>query len=201
MFQGVLYNSVRHFHRTAIFSKEYYKILAVSSNASQAEVKKAYYNLAKKYHPDRNPGDPKAEALFQKVAEAYEVLGDDVKRKEYDRNLTSTSQAKSSPFQQGSGRKPKTAKSAWNYDLESDPLELFRKVFGDLSASYEAAAEDQTSFVDNGKCGMKTIMRNCYKTLMNFSDTPRAFVTISLREAAVGVSRCVTFLKPQDSEK
>ena len=79
----------RFFHTTTkVFSKNYYSVLAVSTNASQAEIKKAYYLLAKKHHPDRNPNDEKAEKLFQSVAEAYEVLGDEFKRKEYDKTVS-----------------------------------------------------------------------------------------------------------------
>ena len=56
----------------------------MSRNSSPAEVKKAYYQLAKRHHPDRNPNDPKAETVFQNIAEAYEVLSDAKKRLEYD---------------------------------------------------------------------------------------------------------------------
>jgi molecular chaperone DnaJ len=64
--------------------KDYYKILGVDKNASQDDIKKAYRKLAIKLHPDRNPGDKKAEEKFKEAAEAYEVLGDEKKRAEYD---------------------------------------------------------------------------------------------------------------------
>lgn len=53
--------------------KDYYSILGVSRNASVKDIKKAYYDLAKKYHPDRNKNDPNASKKFQEVSEAYEV--------------------------------------------------------------------------------------------------------------------------------
>ncbi len=63
---------------------DYYSVLNINSNATQDEIKKAYRNLAKKYHPDVNPDDPEAEKMFKQVSEAYEVLSDERKRHEYD---------------------------------------------------------------------------------------------------------------------
>lgn len=64
--------------------EDYYEILGVSKNASEAEIKKAYRKKAIQYHPDKNPGDANAEAMFKKAAEAYEVLGNPEKRSRYD---------------------------------------------------------------------------------------------------------------------
>ncbi len=65
--------------------KDYYQILGVNRNATQEEIKKAYRQIALKYHPDRNPGDKQAEEKFKEAAEAYSVLGDPHKRATYDR--------------------------------------------------------------------------------------------------------------------
>ena len=178
----ILHSTTRKIHTTTcnFLSKDYYKILAISNNASQAEVKKAYYYLAKRHHPDRNPGDPKAEKLFQKVSEAYEVLGDQLKRRDYDQTINS--RQSSSSYQKETGKKAKTATaSTWKYKFESDPLELFRKVFGDISSDFEAASKDSSSFID--------------------TKLARAFVTITLRESACGVSRCIKFLSSKDTLK
>jgi len=64
--------------------KDYYKILGVSKSSSADEMKKAYRKLAMKYHPDRNKGDKNAEARFKDISEAYAVLSDKEKRKQYD---------------------------------------------------------------------------------------------------------------------
>jgi len=63
---------------------DWYEILGVRPDATQKEIKKAYRDLAKKYHPDKNPGDQEAEEQFKKVTKAYEILGDQEKRKAFD---------------------------------------------------------------------------------------------------------------------
>ena len=65
--------------------RDYYEILGVSQNAGDAELKKAYRQLAMQFHPDKNPGDRKAEERFKEISEAYAVLIDRTKRSEYDR--------------------------------------------------------------------------------------------------------------------
>ena len=76
--------------------RDYYEVLGVDKNASDAELKKAYRKLAKKYHPDTNPGDKEAEAKFKEASEAYAVLSDADKRRQYD-------QFGHAAFEQGGG--------------------------------------------------------------------------------------------------
>src|SRR5437899_7384937 len=74
---------------------DYYKTIGVDKKASAEEIKKAYRRLARRYHPDRNPDDTHAEERFKEVSQAYDVLGDPEKRKQYDSG--------SGPFATGAG--------------------------------------------------------------------------------------------------
>ncbi len=65
--------------------KDLYKILGIKRSANQDEIKKKYRELTRKHHPDRNQGDPDAARKFAEIAEAYEILSDEKKRRKYDR--------------------------------------------------------------------------------------------------------------------
>src|SRR5919198_213887 len=65
-------------------NKDFYAVLGVSASASQDEIKKQYRKLAARYHPDKNPNDAKAADRFKEISEAYQVLGDAERRKQYD---------------------------------------------------------------------------------------------------------------------
>ena len=67
-----------------MMEKDYYRILGVDRKAGLVEIKKAYRKLARKYHPDLNPGDKSAEAKFKEIQEAYSVLSDPKKKSQYD---------------------------------------------------------------------------------------------------------------------
>ena len=66
-------------------NRDFYKILDIKKNAKAADIKKAYRKLTLQYHPDKNPGDEDAKKKFHDVADAYEVLSDQEKRRKYDR--------------------------------------------------------------------------------------------------------------------
>ncbi|MEO6512289.1 MAG: molecular chaperone DnaJ [Nocardioides sp.] len=81
-------------------TKDFYQVLGVAKNASQADIKKAYRKLARENHPDSNPGDDRKHETFKSVAEAYDVVGDAEKRQQYD---DYRSQVSSGPFSGGFG--------------------------------------------------------------------------------------------------
>src|SRR5437870_480636 len=64
--------------------RDYYEVLGVAKTTSEDDIKKAYRNLARQFHPDRNPGDKQAEAKFKEIQDAYDVLSDKTKRAQYD---------------------------------------------------------------------------------------------------------------------
>ena len=73
-------------------NKDFYALLGVAKDASDAEIKKSYRKLAKQLHPDRNEGDPAKELRFKEIGEAYSVLSDPEQRKQYDAIRSMTSQ-------------------------------------------------------------------------------------------------------------
>lgn len=112
--------------------KDYYQILGVPKNSSTKEIKKSYYELAKKYHPDTNKGDTDSSKKFQEVSEAYEVLSDDQKRKEYDTyGQTSEQMGRAGGGAGPQGHGPQGFSQNWQFRSTVDPEELFRKIFGD----------------------------------------------------------------------
>ncbi len=99
--------------------RDYYEVLGVEKNADDATIKKAYRQLAKKYHPDMNPGDAEAEKKFKEAGEAYAVLSDPDKRKQYD-------QFGHAAFEPGGG-------AYGGFDFGSmDFADIFGDIFGDL---------------------------------------------------------------------
>ena len=102
--------------------RDYYEVLGVPKNADEAALKKAYRVLAKKYHPDANPGDKEAEAKFKEASEAYSVLSDPEKRRKYD-------QFGHAAFEGGAGG----AGGYGGFDFNgADMGDIFGDIFGDF---------------------------------------------------------------------
>lgn len=98
-------------------NKDYYKVLGVSKNDSESDIKKTYRELAKKYHPDKHKGDEKVADRFKEISEAYDTIGDAKKRKEYD-------EMRSNPFANYNGRANRSRQSETSFD------DLFGSFFG-----------------------------------------------------------------------
>ncbi|WP_230398219.1 molecular chaperone DnaJ [Novisyntrophococcus fermenticellae] len=101
--------------------RDYYEVLGVDKGADDATLKQAYRKLAKKYHPDMNPGDKEAEAKFKEATEAYGVLSDPDKRRQYD-------QFGHAAFENGGGG----AGGFGGFDFSGDMGDIFGDIFGDL---------------------------------------------------------------------
>ena len=101
--------------------RDYYEVLGVDKNASETEIKRAYRKVAKKYHPDMNPGDKEAEEKFKEATEANEVLSDPEKKSKYD-------QFGHAAFEQGGGG----AGGFGGFDFGGDMGDIFGDIFGDF---------------------------------------------------------------------
>lgn len=171
-----------------------YNVLGVAKGADQAEIKKAFRRLAKKMHPDANKGDPKAAARFAELNSAYEILGDEDKRRQYDRGEID---AEGKPRYQGfsgfggRGERPDFRSGTGGFESftfrpgafrrkkgrSSDAGNVFDDVIGDIFGSFGGGGQ--------------------HHTFEDFQDTPQrgpdaqASVTVTLEEAAHGAKKRV----------
>ncbi|MGB6977120.1 MAG: molecular chaperone DnaJ [Gammaproteobacteria bacterium] len=119
--------------------QDFYQILDLPRNASEAEIKKAYRRLAMKYHPDRNPGNKEAEAKFKEAKEAYEILSDSRKRSAYDQ----FGHAGVDPNMRGAG-----GAGAQGFDF--DISDIFGDIFGEVFSGGRAAGERRSQRPQRG---------------------------------------------------
>jgi curved DNA-binding protein CbpA len=124
-------------------TKDPYKALGISRDASQDDVRKAHRKLVRKYHPDANPEDPRAEERFKEVQRAYEVLSDEKKRREYDEGLRTSSRGRS-----GRARAAASSRAGGGTNYTVDLSELLAKLAnlssdgGQKGGSYELRGEE-----------------------------------------------------------
>lgn len=148
--------------------KDLYEILGINKGATDKEIKNAYRKLAKRYHPDTNPGDRTAEQKFKDVTEAYNVLGDPEKRKNYDR--FGDEQGNPDPFESNS--------QTWQFHYGgSNSDSVFDDLFGGIFHDNPFESHFQRGFQEEDVFE-KTKGRNSYSDL-----------TISFEEAAFGCDK------------
>lgn len=165
--------------------RDYYEVLGIDKNASDKEIKKAYRQLAKKYHPDLHPDDKESNDKFAEINEAYEVLSDPEKRKKYDMF------GKNANFTQGQNFDP----SQYGFDFSN---------FGNGSYSYTTGGGSGFSdFFDGLFGGFSSNSRSSRSNGRKFSDFTNGFtksqrqrldakVNISLEEAMKGTERTIS---------
>jgi len=119
-------------------SQDYYKLLGIDKNATEKEVKQAYRRLARKYHPDINPGDKSSEEKFKKINEAYEVLSNNDKRQKYDHYGDQWQYADqfTKAEKEHSGQTFRNRQSAYQFNNFGD---LFGDLFGNLNTGSRTA--------------------------------------------------------------
>lgn len=162
----------KHFFHSNCFllQKNYYEILGVPRNASAKDIKKAYYQLAKKYHPDTNKGDPESAKKFQEVSEAYEILSDDSKRNSYDQFGTT-------PHQQGFNQ---GTSGYQDFHSNIDPEELFRKIFNEFG--FDPFSEKRSS-------SQQGYDQEFAESDFQFGQAQEVILNLSFKEAARGCQK------------
>lgn len=117
--------------------RDHYKVLGVPRAATGEDVRRAYRRLARQYHPDANPDDPATEERFKEVQQAYEILSDPNKRREYDARSRPSARQTSGASRQGAGSRPRQ-QTTGSVDLS----DLLRKSGGNKEVDWQLRGQD-----------------------------------------------------------
>lgn len=160
--------------------KDYYNILCVSKNATQDDIKKAYRKLAVKYHPDKNSGSKAAEDKFKDIGEAYEVLKDPEKRKQYDQLGANWKQYQNAGFDHsGFNFSRGGSDGRYHYEFHGDPSDIFGgSGFSDFFESFFGRSGRNSSGINKNSRDIP-------------GDDLSGDVNISLQEAYSGTERVI----------
>ena len=154
--------------KTVSAKRDYYEVLGVSKTADASAIKKAYRKLAKKYHPDSNPGNKAAAERFKEVTEAYDVLGDEKKRKLYDQfghaafdegagQAGGYGNAQGNPFQggfSGSYTGPNGSYQEYHFQGGEDMDDILKNIFGNFHS--QSGSRSSSGFHSTGGTGSKS---------------------------------------------
>ena len=163
--------------KTVSAKRDYYEVLGVSKTADASAIKKAYRKLAKKYHPDSNPGNKAAAERFKEVTEAYDVLGDEKKRKLYDQfghaafdegagQAGGYGNAQGNPFQggfSGSYTGPNGSYQEYHFQGGEDMDDILKNIFGNFHS--QGGSRRSSGFHSTGGTGSKS-----YRGFHGFQD-------------------------------
>ena len=188
--------------------RDYYEVLGIDRNASASEIKKAYRKLAKKYHPDTNPGDKEAEAKFKEVTEAYSVLSDPEKKKMYDQFGHAAFDQSAGGSYQGSGfgngfQGFKSGPGGYQeYHFTGNADDIFGDMFKDIFHGSSSKSTDgfgghgfhRSSFYDDGSGfgGFGGFGNHGSAGFDQKGQDLNASVSVTFDEAAVGCDKRIT---------
>ncbi|PAA82514.1 hypothetical protein BOX15_Mlig026207g2, partial [Macrostomum lignano] len=166
---------------SALFKRDYYEVLGLGRQADQKDIKRAYYQLAKKYHPDVNKNDPGAAKKFQEVSEAYEVLSDEAKRRQYDAyGMAGGGSGGPGQSASASGRGSGGFQGGFeSYHGSIDPEELFRRIFRD--AGFDFSGFNNTDSTTQGFA----------ESVFGFGPAKEVSLRLTFEEAACGAVKAV----------
>lgn len=199
--------------------RDYYQVLGISRDADQGTIKKAYRKLAKKYHPDTNTGNTKAEERFKEVTEAYDILSDAKKRKLYDQFGHEAFEAGAGPkYQEGGGYRgygydgPGGSRHTYSYRGPGGGYRSYSYTYDGMGEDYQGHSfEGQDmddilrqffgdSFGEQGFHG-RGFRNNFQEDFRAKGSDLRAEVTVSFEEAAFGCEKVIQLQNPSDGKR
>jgi molecular chaperone DnaJ len=186
-----------------VAKRDFYEVLGVSRTASPDELKKAFRKLAMQYHPDKNPGDKRAEEKFKEINEAYEVLSDADKRKGYDQfghiGAQSGFRPGQNPFE-GFGGFSRSAGPGFDpFGTTQGGQENFQDIFGDIFGDFftgrgPGRASGQSRTGERPGAGPRSGGRGRGADL-------RYTLNLSLEEAATGTEKTINFIRQRNGKE